>query len=398
MLFALVSQCMAEERSDSADAKPNIVFILADDLGWPDVGFNGNTFYQTPNIDRLASTGMIFSNAYSGGPNCAPTRACLMTGMYGPRTNIWTPGARSKGQLKHMKFLVPNKHNKKGDVFKSVESLSPDVISLAEILEPAGYATARFGKWHLGEDTQGFDISSWSGGIEEDYPKQSKGYSDIDNSVTITDAGVRFIEENKDRPFFLYLSHFEVHTPLKADPAVTKKYQQKLKSKAWEENWNPTYAAMIEAVDNSVGRIQEKLEQLGISENTIVIFSSDNGGVGGVTPMKPLRGAKGSLYEGGIRVSTCIRWPKKIAAGTTCETPITSVDFMPTFAELAGGQLPTDQPVDGTSFVPLLSGDTLPPEQSIGTIRFTSPGKTRLRNSSPSRERISCIGEPHLVR
>ncbi|MEP2775793.1 MAG: sulfatase [Luteolibacter sp.] len=335
------------------------MFILADDFGFMDTGYNGNEFYETPNIDRMTQDGMIFDRAYSGGPNCAPTRACIISGMYAPRTHIWTPGGASKGSSKKMKLVVPNRNNKNGRFFESKEEMDPAVVSLAEMLKPAGYATARFGKWHLGADTQGFDVSSWSGSAEKDYGNEQGGYKDPKNSVSITDAGIDFIDANKDRPFFLYLAHFEVHIPLTADKKIVEKYQQKLESKKWEDKWNPTYAAMIEALDNSVGRIHEKLAELGLAENTLVIFSSDNGGVGSITPLKPLKGAKGSFYEGGVRVPTTMVWPNTIKAGSRSETPITSVDFMPTFAEVAGAKLPDSQPVDGSSFVALLKGQEM---------------------------------------
>jgi len=343
-----------------AQTKPNIVYILGDDMGALDPGYCGNEFYETPNIDRLAADGMTFNRAYSGGPNCMPTRACLMTGMYTPRTSLWTPGGKSKGNFKYMKLLVPNKQNDLGnETLESLTALKPEVTCVAEMLKPAGYTTAHFGKWHLGEDKQGFDISFSAGA--KNYPSEGKGYWDIENSRKITDAALAFIEDKQRQPFFLYLSHFEVHTPLKANQKVIKKYKQKLASQPWKEKYDPTYAAMVEALDNSVGRVMEKLDELQLSKNTLVIFASDNGGVGKVTPLKPLKGAKGSLYEGGIRVPTLIKWPGTIAAGATCDTPITSVDWMPTFAEIAGADRPSDQPVDGVSIVPLMSGGTIPP-------------------------------------
>lgn len=358
LLVALQSTLAQSERRPATE-QPNIVFILADDLGWKDTGYNGNPFYETPNIDQLAAAGMTFNRAYSGGPNCAPTRACILSGMYGPRTKIWTPGVNSKGPFHKMKLLVPNRENEKGRFFESLNSMQPDVVSLAEMLNPAGYTTARFGKWHLGQDTQGFDYSSYSGSLDKDYKNEQRGYSDPNNSISITDAGIRFIEQNKDRPFFLLLAHFEVHMPLKADQSVIAKYQRKLASKDWHESWNPKYAAMVEALDTSVGRIRAALTELDLAENTLIIFSSDNGGVGKVTPIAPLKGAKGSFYEGGIRVPTVMVWSGTIPAGTENNTPITSVDFMPSFAELANAELPNNQPIDGTSLVPLLLGQTI---------------------------------------
>ena len=371
--------------------QPNIVFILADDMGWMDTGYNGNLFYETPNIDRLAKDGLTFDRAYAGGPNCSPTRACLLSGMYGPRTHIWTPGAASKGIFHRMKLLVPNRSNKKGRTFPNRQDLDPSVTSLAEILKPAGYATARFGKWHLGpDDFQGFDLNSYSGNLKNDYQSGKKGYRDTRNAQKITDAGINFIEANTSTPFFLFLSHFEPHVPLVADPKVVQKYKDKLASKKWSHPWNPTYAAMLEALDHSVGRIQKKLTELGLAENTLLIFSSDNGGVTPVTPMAPLKGAKGCLSEGGIRVPTVMTWPGVIQPGTRTDTPITSVDFLPTFAELAEAKLPDSQPVDGTSFTPLLKGKELPERAIYWHYPFY------LRGNGPPDRIIPALGTDEL--
>ena len=226
------------------------------------------------------------------------------------------------------------------------------MVSIAEVLKQADYATARFGKWHVGPDTQGFDVSSSDGrpGTEQ------KHYSDPNVTFDLTDVGVDFIKENRHRPFFLYLSHWDVHGPLVARRHLIAKYEEKLAAWTRNENpYNPIYAAMVEAVDTSVGLILEAVDEFDLAEKTLVIFSSDNGGTR-VSINQPLRGVKGSLYEGGVRVPTCMRWPDVIAAGTKSPTPITSVDFLPTFAELAGVSLPARQPVDGESFAPLLKG------------------------------------------
>ena len=342
---------------------PNIIVILADDMGWSDMAFNGGKvhkhFYEAPHIDQLAAEGMVFSRAYSGGPNCLPMRACLISGMYSPRTQIWTPGGLSKGPISKMKLLVPRKGDTKGNVFPSKIELQPSVVSIAEVLKKAGYVTGRFGKWHVGKDHQGFDLSDYNG----KGASSGKFYGNVDVHEWLTDASCNFIESNKDKPFFLYLAHWDVHSPIRARKSVIAKYKAKLDSGKWDRKWNPTYAAMIEAVDKSVGRVRGKLKELGLAENTLFIFSSDNGGTS-VTTNKPLKGAKGALYEGGIRVPTCMAWPKVIKPGTTCETPVTSVDFMPTFAELASAKLPKKQPVDGVSFGPLLRGKKLA-ERSI---------------------------------
>ena len=340
---------------------PNIVFILSDDQGWNDVGFNGDEFYETPHLDRVAGEGMIFTNAYSSGPNCAPTRASLISGMYTPRHMIYTPGGKSKIDPHQMKLWVPVQQrflerygvtNAPPDPFEVRQALEPSVVGIAEVLKRGGYTTARFGKWHGGPDKQGFDISSSDGKPET----ERNHYNDPDVTFELTDVGVEFIHRNKDRPFFLYLAHWDVHAPLVAREELVAKYEKKLAS--WTKNknsYNPTYAAMVEAVDRSVGRILETLDELNLSERTLVIFSSDNGGTR-VSINRPLRGVKGSLYEGGVRVPTCMRWPGVIKPGSKSATPITSVDFLPTFAELAGVALPTSQPVDGESFLPLLKG------------------------------------------
>lgn len=345
-VFILLSSAFAAE-------KPNFVFIMADDLGWSDVGYNGAEFYETPNLDRICKTGMKFNRAYSGGPNCLPTRACLISGMYTPRTQIWTPGGKSKGNSSFMKLKVPS-NGQKWDTIPSKLELDPSVVSIAEVLKKAGYKTARFGKWHVGKDTQGFDISDSSG--KGDSPTKNF-YGNIDVHEWLTDASVKFIEDNKDRPFFLYLAHWDVHTPIKARKEIVKIYDDKLKSGSWDRQWNTTYAAMIHAVDLSVKRVHDKLRELGLDKNTVFVFTSDNGGHAGATTNKPLKGAKGAFFEGGVRVPTFISWPASVKAGSETAVPVTSVDFMPTFAELASAPLPAEQPVDGASIVPLLKGD-----------------------------------------
>ena len=347
-LFALIYAASAK-----AAEKPNIVLIMIDDLAWADVPFNGHAFYETPNIDQLCKSGMKYTRAYSGGPNCLPTRACLISGMYTPRTKIWTPGGRAKGKKSWMKLDVPTVGDKQP---KTKVRLEPSVISIAEVLKSSGYTTARFGKWHLGPDTQGFDISDQNGKGDT---SEKNYYGNIDVHEWLTDASCQFIQDNKNQPFFLFLSHWDVHTPIRARNNVTVKYEKKLKSQKWKRPWDPTYSAMIEAVDLSVGRVTATLKKLGLEKNTLVIFTSDNGGYS-ITSNKPLKGQKGSLYEGGIRVPTCMTWPGVITPGSENNTPITSVDFMPTFAQLAQAKLPDNQPIDGTSLVPLLQGKSIP--------------------------------------
>lgn len=340
------------------EGPPNIVLILADDMAWADVGYNGQKHYKTPNIDRLAKSGMRFNHAYSGASVCSPTRACLITGMYSPRHNIYHPGDRARGQLKYMRLAVPNRQvkNKTYDWFTATGSLRPDHNSLAKTLKKEGYVSARFGKWHVGPEdlTMGFDISSTS-----DKPGDTKKhYKNPKSAEQLTNAGIAFMQKHKDRPFFLFVSHFEVHKPLVSDPALVAKYKEQ-RAKAGGK-FNPTYAAMMETIDTSVGRLHKEIKRLKLASNTLLIFTSDNGGYPGATSNRPLHGYKGTLFEGGIRVPTCMVWPGTVKPGSQCNTPITSVDFLPTFAEVAGGSLARSKyPVDGVSFLPLLRGQTI---------------------------------------
>ena len=331
-------------------ATPNIVLVFADDMAWADVGYNGQKNFETPHIDQLAAEGMRFNHAYSGASVCSPSRACLISGMYSPRHHIYHPGNRARGKLEYMKLAVPNREvrNETYDWFPAIGNLAPDVNSLAKVLKPAGYVSARYGKWHVGRNRQGFDISM----------EPRNGYRDKDCTKNLTDAGIKFMRENKDRPFFLFVSLFDVHKPLVADPEVVEKYQAKKEQKGGD--FNPVYAAMVEAVDNSVGRLRAELHELGLEDNTLFIFTSDNGGYPDATSNLPLYGYKGTLYEGGIRIPTCMAWPNRIHPGSTCDTPITSVDFLPTFAELAGTSLAQSKyPVDGVSMLPLMMGKAI---------------------------------------
>lgn len=348
-----------------AAEKPNLIFIMADDLGWKDVGYAGAEFFDTPHIDKLASESMIFTSAYSSGPNCAPTRACLMTGTYTPRHKIYQPGGRAKGSSQYMKLLVPVKGRKNKKLqelaaaqFKTTTSLDPQFVCIPEVLKPAGYTSARLGKWHLGANTQGFDLSSVDGKAGPDGSR----YGNPDVAEELTDRALQFIEDNREHPFFLYLTHWDVHVPYRARKEIVKKYQAKLDRLPVDErrNFNPVYAAMIEAVDTSVGRVVAKVDEFEIGDNTLIVFTSDNGGVPSVSQLAPLRGCKGSLFEGGVRIPSVMRWTGKINPGTTCDTPITSVDFLPTFAALAGAELPSTQPVDGVDISPLFLGKTIP--------------------------------------
>ncbi|HSI35091.1 MAG: sulfatase [Phycisphaerae bacterium] len=344
--------------SAPAATRPNIVFILADDLGYTDTAVYGSKYYETPNIDRLAGQGVRFTN-YHNCQNCQPTRAALLTGQYGPRTGVYTVGSidRFNWQSRPLRPV------------DNIDQLPLAHATFAQQLKAAGYATGLFGKWHLGQQgayhpsKRGFDEAIVSMGQHFNFNTQPK--VDVPAGAYLadwlTDKGVDFIKRNKDRPFLLYLPHFGVHSPFQAKPELVKRF----KGKAGVGGHNdPTYAAMIYSVDESVGRITKTLEELGLDKNTVVIFSSDNGGVGGyvregvkqagdVTDNAPLRSGKGSLYEGGVRDPLVVRWPGVVPAGTTCDVPTIHVDLFPTFVELAGAKPVEKQPVDGVSLVPL---------------------------------------------
>jgi arylsulfatase A-like enzyme len=347
--------------AQAAAPRPNIVFILADDLGYTDGGCYGSKYYETPNIDRLAAQGIRFTSGYTCGPNCAPTRAALMSGQYGPRTGVYTVGSIERFDWRSRPLRPVD----------NVTQLPLDKITLAQSLKQAGYATGMFGKWHLGENgpyhpgQRGFDEAIVSMGAHFDfvthppveYPKGAY-LADF-----LTDKAVDFIRRHKEGPFFLYLPHFAVHAPHVAKTNLVAKF--KPKPPVGGHN-NPTYAAMIASVDESVGRVVALLDELKLADNTLVIYSSDNGGVGGyvregikaagdVTDNAPLRGGKGMLYEGGIRVPYIFRWPGRIPEGTVCDTPINSVDLYPTLLEVAGAARPENYTLDGMSYFKLLT-------------------------------------------
>ncbi len=340
---------------------PNILFILVDDMGWKDAGFMGSEYYETPNMDRLAKEGMVFTQAYTCGPNCAPSRASILTGEYTPRHGIYTVGNSARGRAA-LRKLIP---------IKNTTILARKFVTFAEALKPAHYRSASMGKWHMGDDPefgprgQGFDVNvgGWRAGHPRSYfsPYHNPALKDGPKGEYLTDRlteeALKFIEENRNRPFLLYLPHYAVHTPLQAKKAMIEKYKKKKPSHGQH---NPVYAAMVESVDQGVGRILDKLRELGLEENTVVILSSDNGGVRTITSQEPLRGGKGMLYEGGIRVPMIVRRPGKVKAGSVCDTPVIGVDFLPTFLEIAGVPKPKDLVLDGVSLVPLLEGRKIP--------------------------------------
>ncbi|GAA5222448.1 sulfatase [Membranihabitans marinus] len=363
------------QRNNIREDKPNIVFILADDLGYSDVNcFNGlgsADYYETPNIDRLAAQGMKFTSAYTNGPNCAPTRAALMSGQYYPRQPVFTVGNSDRGEEVHRKLIpVTNGHG-----------IPSSSYIMAEALRDAGYATGHFGKWHLGKaspEEQGFSSESVvdvTVNGEKLYQNKKLGGEGQYIADELNRRALAFIEDHQDEPFFLYLSHYLVHSPFQAPDSLVQKY---LNKRPVMGHYHATYAAMVESLDNSVGRLMDKLDRLGLSDNTLVIFYSDNGGLGGyidqgmeglpkldpiddgfggtveITHNAPLRGGKGQLYEGGVRVPLIMRWPDVIAPGSVCDEAVISIDFYPTLVELAGGQVEAGHILDGYNILPLM--------------------------------------------
>lgn len=365
---------------------PNVVFILADDLGQRDLGAYGSTFHETPQLDRLAAQGMRFDQAYAACSVCSPTRASLLTGRYPARLGItdWLPGRTSKPDEKLRAPALP-------------EALPPDTITFAHAFRAAGYRTAFVGKWHLGDAPEqlperfGFDVNIGGSGRGSPpaffspyrLPNLTDGPPGEHLDDRLTNEAIHFIGRAvaEKKPFLVYLSHYAVHNPLQAKPELIQKFTAKRAALASTEpefatgapdgrvrvrQTHPTYAAMVANLDASVGTLRAALERLGVAENTIIIFTSDNGGLstaeGHPTANTPLRTGKGWPYEGGVREPFLVAWPGQIAPGRVSAEPITSPDLFPTLLELAG--LPTDRtaPIDGVSFASLLLGraSTLP--------------------------------------
>jgi len=362
---------------ETAAQKPNFVFFLIDDLGWRDLGCFGSSFYETPNIDDLARKGVRFSNAYAACPVCSPTRASIMTGKYPAR-------------LKLTNYLVGRRWPKDSPIAppKWRYEMPLEEVTLAEALKETGYKTCFVGKWHLGEEPyypehQGFDVNvgGTNSGLPRShfYPKWGdnppiEGKDGEYLADKLTDESLKFLEANSEKPFLLYLSHYGVHTPLEGKEELVAKYAAKVKNmpvdgpkflpqgevNARIVQDHAVYAAMVESIDESVGRVLAKVDELGLTGNTIVIFMSDNGGLstaeGSPTSNVPLRGGKGLLYEGGIREPMIINWPGVTKPGSICNELVTSTDFYPTMLEMAGLGLRPKQHIDGVSLCSVLRG------------------------------------------
>lgn len=344
--------------------RPNVLFLFLDDFGWRDCGFMGTDFYETPNLDRLAAGGMIFTDAYAAAANCAPSRACLLSGQYTPRHEIYNVGTGRRGDPKFGKL----KH------VAGTDTLPRDIRTWAHCIQQAGYRTGMIGKWHLSDDPlpYGFDFNlagTHSGSPPRGYFPPHPGVPGLEDAPAdeyLTDRlnqeAIAFIKRNRQRPWFLYLTHFAVHTPLQAEPELISKYEQKPKGTLHD---SAVMAAMIESVDRGVGQIVATLDELGLSDKTAIVFTSDNGGYGPATSMSPLKGYKGTYYEGGIREPFFVHWPGQVEAGKVCEVPIINLDLYPTFCEITGAEAPANQPLDGVSLMPLLRGGEALPDRAL---------------------------------
>lgn len=333
---------------------PNIIYINVDDLGYKDLGVMGSQYYETPNIDQLAREGMLFTQAYAAAANCAPSRACLLSGLNTPRHGIYTVGNSDRGNEKTRRIIPA----------ANIEILPDSIYTLAEMLRDNGYITGTFGKWHLGEDptNQGFKVNV--GGSHRGNPGKG-GYFSPYNLANLPDGpkgefltdrltteAISFLRANKKKPFFLYLPYYTVHTPIMGKDSLVAIFQQKEKGNGQD---NPEYAAMIASLDENVGRLLLELQQLNLADQTIIIFTSDNGGIRDISYQNPLRAGKGSYYEGGIRVPLIIRWPGRIEKGSHSDVPVTNLDFYPTIQKIIQAN-PKNKLLDGVDISPVLSG------------------------------------------
>jgi arylsulfatase A-like enzyme len=428
ILFWLILGFCVWARSD--DARPNIVLIFADDLGWTDLSTgasnlaNGSDYYKTPRIDSIASNGIAFTHAYSCGPNCAPTRAALMSGRYAPHTGVYTVGDPNRGAERFRKLNAP----------ANKTSLDPSFKTLAEVLREAGYDTGHFGKWHLGNDgtgsgptEQGFDVNiggtqagTVSGGSRGHFAKAdgsfnlpglvANGVDDEFIADRLTTEALQFMKSCKTQPFFTYLSHFSVHTPIQAPQEDQDSFKSAPKGK---NHTNMTYAGMLKNLDDNVGRILDFLKttpdprnpKSNLLDNTLILFISDNGGLGGyndagvpgspeITHQFPLQSGKGSLFEGGIRVPCLVQWKSKLPSGVILNTPTITLDWFPTLINAAGVSL-TDcnLELDGIDLMPwMLDSNKTSPDRPLywhfpaylqssgnGSTWRTTPGSVILR-------------------
>lgn len=369
LIILTISSMFLSSCTEEQHKKPNFLILLIDDLGAMDVGCYGQKIIETPNIDRLADDGMRWTNAYSSCPVCSPTRAALLTGKSPARLHF----------TGHITAIERHRHPENSTILppEDLMYIPYEEVMLAEALKPAGYVSGSFGKWHVGgpgywPTDQGFDVNvaGWTHGSPPShfYPYKRPG-SKWNASIPtlhggqegeyltdrLTDEAISFIKENKDRLFLVYLTHYAVHTPLEAPEALVEKYRPLVKN----TRIDPVYAAMVESVDQNIGRVMETLDELGLNNNTVVIFASDNGGLESVTDNRPFRRGKGHLYEGGIRVPFIMRWPGHIQPGLVSENRTISEDIYTTIVDIAGQDAVGGNNIDGRSLVVDFDGEKL---------------------------------------
>ncbi len=364
LFFGLAFLALSTAPLSAADKPLNVVVFLIDDLGGTDLGCYGNTFHETPHCDQLAKDGVRFTAGYSACTVCSPTRAALLTGQYPARLHItdWISGHKRP----FAKLAVPDWQM----------HLPTESFNLAKAFKDAGYVSASIGKWHLGgpefyPEKQGFTVNI--GGTDKGSPP---GYFATEKIPTLapgkageflpdrlSDEAVKFITANKDKPFFVYLPHYAVHTPLGGKPEVIAKYKAKAEKLGLKRNG--TYAALVEGVDDSVGKVRKALADLKLTDNTIVIFTSDNGGLIPITANPPFRAGKGSAYEGGVRVPLIVSWPGVTQPGRTSNLQAMTIDLLPTLAEACGLKVPKSHVMDGISLVTELKGGRMGQRNSL---------------------------------
>ena len=339
--------------------KPNIILIVADDLGWTDLSYMGSKYYETPNIDKLSQSGITFFNGYASSANCAPSRATMMSGKYHPSHGIYTVSPSARG-LDITRKIIP---------VKNTENLDLEFFTIAEMLKNEGYINAHVGKWHLGEKgnypmDQGFDVNigGWeSGGPKGGYfspysnPNLENGPEGEYLTDRLTNEAINFIDNNKEERFFLHLAYYSVHTPIQSKI----EYSNYFKDKSSDENHNrPDYAGMIRSLDENIGKVLAKIEELNLSEETLIIFTSDNGGIRSISNQNPLRAGKGSYYEGGIRVPMIFSWKGKLETNKKSFERISNIDFYPTIKNIIGHKN-KNLKLDGLDLNPIFRGKKL---------------------------------------
>jgi len=352
LLLMLLNSCNKESLE-----KPNIVLIVADDLGWSDLSYMGSEYYETPNIDKLSKSGMTFYNGYASSANCAPSRATMLSGKYHTEHGIYTVRNSDRGSRKTRK-IIP---------IETKSTLDLDFFVIPEMLKEMGYTNGHFGKWHLGDvgfhpEQSGFDVNiggnrhGGPGGYFAPYPNPQLENEPKGEYLTdrIGDEVVKFIDVNKENNFFAYVPFFSVHTPIQSKPDYQKKYSNKESN---EFHNRADYAGMIQSLDENIGKILDKIDALNLSENTLIIFTSDNGGIRAISNQYPLRAGKGSYYEGGIKVPMIFSWKGKIEAKTESYERVSNLDFYPTIKKLVGYNESID--LDGEDLTPIFKGEKL---------------------------------------